>query len=40
MSNIFFKIDKFIVKYFGFILYPTHKLGKEDTNKKIHEKYK
>ncbi len=33
-------IDKKIMKYLGFMLYPTHKQGKEDRNKRIQEMYK
>ena len=33
------KINRFIVKYFGWLLYPTDKQGKEEQNKKIREQY-
>jgi hypothetical protein len=33
------KVNKFIMKYIGFMLYPTTKLGKEDKNLEIKNKY-
>lgn len=40
MRKLFYKLNKLIIKYFGFILYPTNKQGKEDKNKKIQGYYK
>jgi hypothetical protein len=34
------KINRFIVKYLGWLLYPTDKQGKEEQNKNIINKYK
>lgn len=34
------KTNKIIMKYFGFMLYPSHKLGKEDRNMEIQNRYK
>lgn len=33
------KIDKFLMKYFGWMLYPTDKQGKEEKHKQIRKKY-
>lgn len=34
------KVNKFIMKYIGFMLYPSNKLGKEDRNMEIQNRYK
>jgi hypothetical protein len=34
------KINKLIMKYFGFMLYPLSKQGKEEKNTNIHNQYK
>lgn len=33
-------LDKKIMKYLGFMLYPTNKQGKEEKNKTIQKMYK
>lgn len=33
------KVNKFIMKYIGFMLYPTSKLGKEGKNLEIKNRY-
>jgi hypothetical protein len=39
-KKLFSRINKTIMKYFGFILYPTCKLGKEQRNKEMQSHYK
>jgi hypothetical protein len=33
------KVNKFIMKYIGFMLYPTTKCGKEGKNLEINNRY-
>lgn len=40
IGKILKKIDYFIFKYFGFILYPPSKCGKEKRNEDLQIKYK
>lgn len=39
MKKLYLKLNKLVVKYFGFMLYPTSKCGKEEINKEILKKY-
>lgn len=39
MKKLINYLNKIIVKYFGYILYPSNKQGKEEKNKKIQESY-
>jgi len=39
MSTLIFKINRFLMKYIWFMLYPTSKLGKEEKNQIIHKNY-
>jgi len=38
-KKLFSSINNFIMKYLGFLLYPSTKMGKEERNKKIQEHY-
>lgn len=40
MTKFLNKTNKIIMKYFGFMLYPTSKLGKEEKNMEIQNRYK
>ena len=40
MKKILNYIDKKVMKYLGFMLYPTCKQGKEERNKRIQQMYK
>jgi hypothetical protein len=39
MKKLLHTTNKLIMKYLGFLLYPTTKLGKEEKNKNIHKIY-
>jgi hypothetical protein len=40
MKKLFEKINKFLMRNIGFILYPLDKCGKEEKNKIVHDHYK
>jgi hypothetical protein len=40
MKKLFEKINRFLMRKIGFILYPLDKSGKEEKNKRIHDLYK
>ena len=40
MKKMINYLDKLVMKYFGFMLYPTSKQGIEERNKTIQEMYK